>query len=74
MGATCSPALEVSPSRGLEDAAACPHKGPAVAHLLDRGVAATDLGMAATKFIHFGGPLADEKYGGFCCEICVVCG
>jgi hypothetical protein len=40
--------LEVPPPRDLGDAAACPHKGPAVARLLDRGAAATDLGTAAT--------------------------
>jgi hypothetical protein len=44
----CSLALEVSPTRGLGDAAACPHKGPAVARPLDQGAAATDLGTAAT--------------------------
>jgi hypothetical protein len=47
-GAACSPALEVPPPRGLRDAAACPHKGPAVARPLDRGAAATDLGTGAT--------------------------
>src|SRR5688572_19127797 len=31
--AAYSPALEVPPPRGLGDATACPHKGPAVAHL-----------------------------------------
>jgi hypothetical protein len=40
--------LEVLPPRNLGDAAACPHKGPAVARPLDRGAAATDLGTAAT--------------------------
>jgi hypothetical protein len=35
-------------SLGLGDAAACPHKGPAIAHPLDRGAAATDLRTAAT--------------------------
>jgi hypothetical protein len=44
----CSPALEVPPPRDLGDAAACPHKGPAVARPLDRGAAATDLRTAAT--------------------------
>jgi hypothetical protein len=34
--------------RDLGDAAACLHKGPAVARPLDRGAAATDLGTAAT--------------------------
>jgi hypothetical protein len=43
-GVACSPALEVSPHRGLGDAAAWPHKGPAVARPLDREAAATDLG------------------------------
>jgi hypothetical protein len=38
-GAACSPALEVPPPRGLGDAAACPHKGPAVARPLDQGAA-----------------------------------
>jgi predicted small lipoprotein YifL len=38
----------VPPPRDLEDAAACPHKGPAVVRPLDRGAAATDLGTAAT--------------------------
>jgi hypothetical protein len=33
---------------GLGSAAACPHKGPAVARPLDRGAAAADLGTAAT--------------------------
>jgi hypothetical protein len=47
-GTACSPALAVSPPRGLGDAAACPHKGPAVAHPLNRGAAATDLGTAST--------------------------
>jgi hypothetical protein len=47
-GVACSPALEVLPPRNLGDAAACPHKGPAVARPLDRGAAATDLGTAAT--------------------------
>jgi hypothetical protein len=47
-GATCSLALEVPPPRGLGDAAACPHKGPAVTRPLDRGAAATDLGTTAT--------------------------
>jgi hypothetical protein len=32
--------LEVPPSRGPEDAAACPHKGTAVASPLDRGAGA----------------------------------
>jgi hypothetical protein len=40
--------LEVTPPRDLGDAAACPHKGPAVARLLDRGAATTDLGTAST--------------------------
>jgi hypothetical protein len=40
-GVACSPALEVPPPRGFGDAAACPHKGPAVARPLDRGSAAT---------------------------------
>jgi hypothetical protein len=44
----CSPALEVPPPRGFGDAAACPHKGPAVARPLDRRATATDLGTAAT--------------------------
>jgi hypothetical protein len=35
-GAACSPALEVPPPRGPGDAAACPHKGTAVARPLDR--------------------------------------
>jgi hypothetical protein len=47
-GVACSPALEVPPPQDLGDAAACPHKGPAVARPLDRGAAATDLGTAAT--------------------------
>jgi hypothetical protein len=47
-GVACSPALEVPPPRGFRDAAAWPHKGPAVARPLDRGAAATDLGTTAT--------------------------
>jgi hypothetical protein len=35
-GAACSPALEVPPPLGPGDAAACPHKGTAVARPLDR--------------------------------------
>jgi hypothetical protein len=35
-GDACSPALKVSPPRGPRDAAACPHKGTAVARPLDR--------------------------------------
>jgi hypothetical protein len=35
-------------SSGPRDATACSHKGPAVAHPLDQGAAATDLGTAAT--------------------------
>jgi hypothetical protein len=62
MGVACSPALEVPPPRGFGDAAACPHKGLAVARPLDRetvatacrgnGVAATGLGTAATAQGH----------------------
>jgi hypothetical protein len=50
MGVACSSALEVTPPRGFGDAAACPHKGPAVARPLDRGTAATtsDRGTSAT--------------------------
>jgi hypothetical protein len=51
-GVACSPALEVSPSRGFEDAAACPHKGPAVARPLNRGAAATDLVATAQGHCH----------------------
>jgi hypothetical protein len=40
--------LEVPPPWGLGDAAACPHKGPAVARPLNLGAAATDLGTVAT--------------------------
>jgi hypothetical protein len=47
-GVACSPALEVPPPRGPRDAAACPHKGTAVARPLDRGAAAADLGTAAS--------------------------
>jgi hypothetical protein len=53
-GAACSPALEVPPSRGPRDTAACPHKGTAVVRPLDRGAAAAvaastpDRGIAAT--------------------------
>jgi hypothetical protein len=47
-GVACSPALEVPPPRGSGDAAACPHKGTAVARPLDRGAAAADLGTAAS--------------------------
>jgi hypothetical protein len=47
-GAACSRALEVSPPRGLRDAAACPHKGTVVTRPLDWGAAAADLGTAAT--------------------------
>jgi hypothetical protein len=39
---------EVPSPRDLGDAAACPHKGAAVARPLDRGAAATDLGTATT--------------------------
>jgi hypothetical protein len=35
-GVACSSALKVSPPRGPGDAAACPHKGTAVARPLDR--------------------------------------
>jgi hypothetical protein len=50
MSVACLPALEVPPPRGFGDAAACPHKGPAVARPLDRGTAATtpDRGTSAT--------------------------
>jgi hypothetical protein len=44
----CSSALEVPPPRGPGDAAACPHKGTAVARPLDQGAAAADLGTAAS--------------------------
>jgi hypothetical protein len=49
-GVACSPALEVPPPQGFGDAAACPHKGPAVARPLDRRTAATipDRGTSAT--------------------------
>jgi hypothetical protein len=49
-GVTCSSVLEVPPPRGFGDAAACPHKGPAVARPLDRGTATTtpDRGTSAT--------------------------
>jgi hypothetical protein len=47
-GVACSPALEVPPPRGPGDAAACQHKGTAVALPLDRGAAAADLGTAAS--------------------------
>jgi hypothetical protein len=49
-GVACSPTLEVPPPRGFGDAAACPHKGPAVARPLDRGTATTtpDRGTSAT--------------------------
>jgi hypothetical protein len=49
-GVACSPALEVPPPRGFGDAAACPHKGPAVARPLDWGTAAItpDRGTSAT--------------------------
>jgi hypothetical protein len=47
-GAACSPALEVTPPRGPEDAVACPHKGTAVARPLDWGAAVADLGTAAS--------------------------
>jgi hypothetical protein len=47
-GAACSPAIEVPSPRGPGDAAACPHKGTAVARPLDRGAAAVDLGTAAS--------------------------
>jgi hypothetical protein len=48
-GAACSPTLEVSSPRGPGDAAACPHKGLAVARPLDRGAVATNLGTAAHR-------------------------
>jgi hypothetical protein len=35
-GAACSPALELPLPRGSGDAAACPHKGTAIARPLDR--------------------------------------
>jgi hypothetical protein len=49
-GVACSPALQVPPPRGFGDAAACPHKGPAVARPLYRGTATTtpDRGTSAT--------------------------
>jgi hypothetical protein len=49
-GVTCSSALKVPPPRGLGDAAACPHKGTAVARPLDWGAADTtpDRGTSAT--------------------------
>jgi hypothetical protein len=49
-GVACSPALEVPPPQGFGDAAAYPHKGPAVARPLDRGTAATtpNRGTSAT--------------------------
>jgi hypothetical protein len=49
-GVACSPALEVPPPQGFGDAAACPHKGPAVARPLDRRTAATtpNRGTSAT--------------------------
>jgi hypothetical protein len=47
-GAACSPAVEVSPPRGPGNAAACPHKGTAVARPLDRGATAADLGTGAS--------------------------
>ena len=47
-GAACSPAVEVPPPRGPGNAAACPHKGTVVARPLDQGVAAADLGTAAS--------------------------
>jgi hypothetical protein len=49
-GVACSPALEVPPPRGFGDAAACPHKGPAVTRPLNRGTATTtpDRGTSAT--------------------------
>jgi hypothetical protein len=47
-GAACSSALEVPPSRGPGDAAACPHKGTAVARPLDWGAVDDDLGTAAS--------------------------
>jgi hypothetical protein len=50
MGVACSPALEVTSPRGFGNAAACPHKDPAVARPLDRGTATTtpDRGTYAT--------------------------
>jgi hypothetical protein len=39
--AACSLALGVSPPQGPGDAAACPHRGPAIARPLDRGAATT---------------------------------
>jgi hypothetical protein len=47
-GIACSLALEVPPPRGPGDAAACPHKGTAVARPLDRGAAAADLGTVTS--------------------------
>jgi hypothetical protein len=49
-GVACSLALEVPPPWGFGHAAACPHKGPAVARPLGRGTAATtqDRGTSAT--------------------------
>jgi hypothetical protein len=47
-GVACSPAREVSPPRGPGNAAACPHKGTAIARPLDRGAAAADLETGAS--------------------------
>jgi hypothetical protein len=61
-GVACSPALEVPPPRGFGDAAACPLDRGTAATTLNRGtsatarrgngVAATDLGTAATAQGH----------------------
>jgi hypothetical protein len=59
----CSLALEVPSPRGFGDAAACPHKGPAVPRPLDRGIAATtpDRGTSATA--HRGNGVAATGLG-----------
>jgi hypothetical protein len=47
-GAACSSVVEVPPPQGPGNAAACPHKGTAVARPLYRGAAIADLGTAAS--------------------------
>jgi hypothetical protein len=62
-GVTCSPALEVPPPRGFEDAAACPHKGPVVARPLDRGTAATTPDRETSATVRRGNGVAATSLG-----------
>jgi hypothetical protein len=62
-GVACSPALEVPPPRGFGDAAACPHKGPAVARPLDRGSAATTPDRETSATVRRGNEVAATGLG-----------